>query len=120
MGEGEAATARRLDLPKGAERRRESPRGRATLVCELLGIGPSQGNWYRERYAIEFAKDVVDLGVIDWADWDHSGDLLIARDGRLLRLGRKDLRAPERAKEIADLRPLKFEARESPPAARVW
>ena len=35
------------------------------------------------KYAINHASGdmVVDLGRIDWADWDSTGDLLVAKEG---------------------------------------
>ena len=98
----------------GNVRTRPSPKGRASLRCTLLGIGPGQDGWYQERFALLSGEGERDLGVLDWADWDANGDLLLARQGRLLRLPRGS-REPH---EVADLRALKFEARESPPTAR--
>lgn len=56
------------------------------------------------------------LGRTDWADWDHQGDLLFARTGRLYRLAAKDARdlQLDRARELIDLRPLCFEAKPAP------
>ena len=66
---------------------------------------------------------VRDLGRVDWADWDSSGDLLLARAGKLFRTpvgsdSNLDLYAVER--ELIDLSGLVFEAREPVPEAERW
>jgi len=97
--------------------------------CELRilteGVRERGGSRYLRRAELHDAGEdrVTDLGRVDWVDWDSSGDLLIARDGKLLRIvkqarDRFDVRAP--ARELIDLSPLTFEGRPSPPDARSW
>jgi hypothetical protein len=64
--------------------------------------------------------DEVDLGELDWADWDANGDLLFARDRVLYRLGRASLASVDAAVRVADLRPLRFTARRAPESALRW
>ena len=89
------------------------------------GIHELQGSWYVTSYElVNRAGQVVrDLGRADWADWDSSGDLLLARAGRIYRTtvgsdNHLDLYAAER--ELIDLSDLVFEAREPVPEAERW
>ena len=101
--------------------------GRAA-ACELRlmtdGVHERDGAWYVRRAEIRGGdRRAVELGRVDWVDWDANGDLLLARDGRLLRVraparGRFDAAAPPET--IVDLSPLVFEERPPPPEARAW
>lgn len=71
------------------------------------------------------APTVVDLGRLDWADWDHEGSLLTSARGCLHR--RDVTRAFERPlaelpppKLVADLTDMQFSAMPPPPEAREW
>ncbi len=57
-----------------------------TLVMTQTFAGfDVQGGPYVVSYGMEDEKDGwTDVGIATWADWDHSGRLVIARDGRLL------------------------------------
>lgn len=104
--------------PKVYERRHPR-RTNVRLQQRLLGIKEKNGAWYL------FEHDVVDdgghripLGRTDWADWDHNGDLLFAKDGCLYRAKLKPkglvLDGPEL---VEDLAPYTFEAVEAPRSA---
>jgi hypothetical protein len=95
------------------------------LQMRTHGIHELQGSWYVTSYElVNRAGQVVrDLGRADWADWDSSGDLLLARAGKMFRTtvgsdGSLDLYAAER--ELIDLSGLVFEAREPVPEATRW
>lgn len=98
---------------------------RCALQMRTHGIHELQGSWYVTSYElVNGAGQVVrDLGRADWADWDSSGDLLLARAGKIYRMavgsdGNLDLFATER--ELIDLSGLVFEAREPVPEAKSW
>ena len=57
----------------------------------------------------------LDLGHLSWADWDHRGRLIIARDGRLWHWIN-----PEMIREIADFRAQSPHPEPSPPEALTW
>ena len=97
--------------------------------CELRmitrGIHERDGPWYVVEHAVvnKDSKMEASLGRTDWADWCHSGDLLIARDGKLFRLGfseEGELLPLEEAHLLIDLRDRRFEPREAPAQAKVW
>jgi hypothetical protein len=94
-----------LDPPLIYER--QSPRGARRLRTIVRGIGNKNGPWYAMDHEVVGGEQ---LPSTSWADWDDNGDLLWARDGKLYRNRR----------ELIDLKPLEFEARESPPRARQW
>jgi hypothetical protein len=99
---------------------RRSERAGATLSEQLVGIATRGKAFWEVTYSLSFESETRDLGVLDWAEWDLNGDLLLGRDGRLFRLPRTRLRDPDAAREIADLRGLKFVARKAPPSALTW
>jgi hypothetical protein len=61
-----------------------------------------------------------ELGRVDWADLDHNGDVLWAWAGKLWRLTRTKRVADTAPRLLADFNDMRFEAIESPPAARKW
>ncbi len=69
------------------------------------------------------ARTRADLGRADWADWAASGDLLLARNGRIHRASLASLEGADVwavARELIDLSSLTFERREPPPEATRW
>lgn len=72
-----------------------------------------------ERGALEFglqsAGDITPLGRATWADWDHRGRLIVARDGRLT-----EWRGAGDERVIADFNGQAPDPQPSPPDARVW
>ena len=83
-----------------------------TLRFIEAAIGERDGRWHVCRGHMTFAKgDELDLGEIDWADFDHDGHLLYARNGALYRRGR---RGKDEAKLVRDFNELKFEERIAP------
>lgn len=96
---------------------------RYSLEMSILGLRERDGPWYiTEHSVIRNEKQADKIGRSDWADWSHSGDLLFAMDGCLYRVPCKNsVLAPlEDAVNVADFTKLQFEARKSPPQARVW
>lgn len=65
---------------------------------------------------------VATLGPSDWADFDHGGRVVFARDGRIWALSGSALSGlhVDRAVELVDLRDRRFEARPPPHHARSW
>lgn len=85
------------------------------LCCDHLGMFEVNGPSRVKSYRVTEGKTETDLGRLDWADWDHEGALLFARDGRLFR---KKFNGDER--EVADLRKHAFRSIVSPREARIW
>ena len=91
------------------------------LQTALHGIKERDGRWYIETARVVAGDRVLaDLGRIDWADVDASGDVLYAQAGKLFRLRIAPGKAPSDPVMVADLGPLTFERRASPPEARIW
>ena len=96
---------------------------RITRRARTLGLGEREGSWYVMDYDLldadgEFDRD---LGRIDWADWDSTGDLLIACDGRLQRLRAASTGAFDGdPRVLIDLSGLTFAQRPPPPEAMRW
>ena len=94
-----------------------------SLNMSIIGMKEKNGPWYMTEHSVlRNEKDLDYLGRSDWADWDHSGDLLFARDGCVYRLRchRGILEPLEDAKEIADFSTMEFEPRGAPPEALRW
>lgn len=104
----------------------EKQLGRQGLAVRvnLHGIGEEGGTWYVETSQVVGPTGVLeDLGRVDWADVDHNGDVLFARDGCLFRRRHAQLRSgakAEPAKLVADLNDLHFDSIVSPRSARSW
>ncbi len=98
---------------------RTDPTGRQTLVMTELSESSFEefGGPHITHYSVrdESSGDEQDLGRLDWADWDHRGRLVYARDGRLCQW-----RASEKPHVIADLRAQEPDPQPSPPEARIW
>jgi hypothetical protein len=96
-----------------------------TLQVACHGRFERGGRGYVETAAIVGPDGAVlrELGRVDWADLDHNGDVLWAWAGKLWRLRRTkrlvDL-AETAPRLLADFNDMRFEAIESPPAARKW
>lgn len=95
------------------------------LQMRTLALKERQGSWYVTSYeVVDHAGHVIrELGRADWADWQSSGDLLFAADGKIFRIpvtskGRFELYAP--ARELIALSAVRFEAREPVPFATAW
>ena len=91
------------------------------LEQRLLGIHEKNGPWHVLDHALVDRKTGREtlLERCEWADWDHQGDLLFAREGRLWR-ARVARGALEEPRAVIDLRGAKFERVIPPPEARVW
>jgi hypothetical protein len=97
--------------------------GRWSLEMRMIGMIERNGPWYVLEHRIVDAAGiaVADLGRSDWADWSLSGEILLARLGKLYRVAvDHKKKGPSDPIEVADLRAMHFEAIESPPAARSW
>lgn len=98
-----------------------SPRGAPRFLrLNTHAIFERQGRWRVETATIEDAAGRVlrDLGRVDFADLDHTGDILFGAEGRLRRLPAGALEGEVRT--VADLGDMTFEALEPPAAARAW
>ncbi len=89
------------------------------LVMTIRGLGETNGPWYMTAHHVVTSSGVVELGDSDWADWDENGDLLLAKDGALHRLVRRDGWLAEPAL-VADLRDHTFRSVIAPAHARRW
>jgi hypothetical protein len=119
-----------LEVPERYERAQPAGRGTASLARlerRLVAVGVTDGPWYDERFAVLAAAGTTlrDLGRCDWADWQSNGDLLIAQDGRILRLAaaaavQASAEPLAGARELIDLAPMQFATCETPAWARAW
>lgn len=119
-----------LETPERYERAQPATDGvplPVRLERRLVAVGVTDGPWYDERFAVLSREGATlrDLGRCDWADWQSNGDLLIAREGRLNRLPATEAASASKnglagTRELIDLAPMQFEAREAPDWARVW
>jgi len=90
------------------------------LDMSITGIGGQDVSWYQIEYRVLERNNVAfDIGLADWADWDHRGHLVFAKSGRLFRksLARSAAESPV---EIADFNALKFEEVAAPLKAQRW
>lgn len=89
------------------------------LFMTIRGLGQTNGPWYMSEHRVEAGKETISIGDSDWADWDHNGDLLYAKDGALHRMVRRGgSLAP--ATLVADLREHAFRSVVAPAHARRW
>jgi hypothetical protein len=83
------------------------PWGHWSLEMRMVGMIERNGPWYALEHRIVDAAGmaVADLGRSDWADWSLSGEILLARLGKLYRVPVDHKRkAPSDPIEVADLR----------------
>jgi hypothetical protein len=87
-----------------------------------IALGREAGSWYvlEHRVLDAHGRVALDLGRSDWADWSRSGELLVAREGRLYRVVVDGKSGPGTPEELIDLRDLKFEPSTVPPQATMW
>lgn len=99
---------------------RRHPKKDLVLEMSIVGIGHQAAPWYQIHYRVLRGSDAcVDLGLADWADWDHAGHLVFAKRGCLFRQ-RLARSFRDGAVRIADFNGLKF-GNVSPPAdATRW
>jgi hypothetical protein len=100
-------------------------RRRRHLRLYTDGILERDGAWYIRRAELAAGRDQprADLGRVDWIDWSPAGNLLLARAGKIHRVPRASLDAPDLwavAHELVDLSSLVFEPRAAPAEARRW
>jgi hypothetical protein len=93
-----------------------------TLERRILGIGEREGPWYVTEHTLLGAdsEPVLDFGRSDWADWSNSGELLLARDGKLSRVRLSPRDGPGDVEELIDLSGLRFQQVIPTAAALSW
>jgi len=90
------------------------------LEQSIVGIGGKAAPWYQIEYRVlKEGKVLFDIGRADWADWDHKGNLLFAKDGCIFRQYLSSLNRPE-PRQLADFDDLKFEDVPAPASAKDW
>jgi hypothetical protein len=103
------------------------PHRRSALRLRMctIGVGERQGSWYVQQYDVigPAGKVHLDLGRVDWADWDRNGDLIFAENGCLHRIacgpdGVFDVAA--RPRTLIDLSAQTFARRKAVAAANQW
>jgi hypothetical protein len=100
--------------------------GSQRLQMLIKGVNQKNDAWYWLDYNVldEHGAVLFSLPRADWADWDGSGDLLFAKDGKLFRLKKDSLTLQSAvtgaSKQIADLNALKFKAKSAPAEAIKW
>lgn len=94
----------------------QRPVGKATLAVLLHALHEKQGRWEVQTAVIEQGTARRELGRIDWADADHTGDVLYAADGCLYRIAARNL-LEGGAVMVADLNGMAFEPMKAPPDA---
>ncbi|MEX1365134.1 MAG: hypothetical protein AB1Z98_18540 [Nannocystaceae bacterium] len=102
---------------------RPHPRaGRIQLQERLLGIHEVDGPWYVQDYAVRVDdEDVLLIERCDWADWDHGGDLLWGKGGRLYRAAVNPKRGTVgEPRQLIDLRTEQFRPLPAPDHAVRW
>ena len=82
--------------------------GRQLLEMRFSLLAPGQPpptDWdYEVAYTVRRTPDLtMDLAGATWADWDHRGDLVFVRDGRLFR--QRLQRGPKQLADFNDHRP---------------
>lgn len=91
-----------------------------TLEMSIVGVGTQDMPWYKIEYRVMSGADVLNnLGLADWADWDHRGDLVFAKTGCMFRGSFRKLGKVELV-QIADFNDLKFEAIPPSSTAQRW
>lgn len=107
--------------------------GHGGMALQRLWHGMFERNGQRCVYSYRLATSVgkarrattVDLGRLDWADWDHDGSLIYSTHGQLYRRDvsqalHRPLGALPEPKLVADLSPMTFKAIPPPPEATRW
>jgi len=97
-------------------------RGDWTLERRISGIFERQGPKYViEHRVLDVRGNIThDFGRSDWCDWSYSGEILLARDGRLWAVSSSLPRGLAEPRELIDLRGLQFEQVIPPTAATLW
>ena len=91
-----------------------------SLEMFIRGIGGKGLPWYQINYRVVLGDVLLfDRGTLDWADWDHQGELVYAKDGCLFR-HRFEKKRPSVSRLIADLNAFTFQEVPAPDLARRW
>jgi len=85
---GTARFAWEARVPQIWSRARPHSASPVHLRMQTVAIGERDGPWYVQQYDVVDTNGKVrlNLGEIDWADWDHNGDLLFAGIGTVHRI----------------------------------
>jgi len=113
----------RAEIPETWSRRQPRQKCRFRLRASTLGVHERQGPWYVQHYDVIDASGRVhvDLGRIDWADWDHNGDLVFAREGSLYRhVCRRGVFPAGKPRKLIDLSGLTLTERKPVSNALQW
>jgi hypothetical protein len=90
------------------------------LEMSIVAVGRRNSPWYQIRYRLlDSTGSVFDLGLADWADWDHRGHLVFSKSGCLFRQS-LPISSSNHPIRIADFNDRKFEEVRSPGHARRW
>jgi hypothetical protein len=97
------------------------------LRLEIKGMHQKNGPWYWTDYEVweSSGKNIFCLPKIDWADWDKNGDLLFAKDGKLLRMNSRAITPDHIQRDagtalVCDFSPLAFTEVVQPPETNHW
>ena len=97
---------------------------RSELVMRKLSVAKRGGPWYELEHALVDRQTGIELPIAraEWADWDRSGDLLFAREGKLFRLALTHAAPLDlgMARELVDLSAMQFERKRAPADALNW
>ncbi len=95
------------------------PDGDCVLEMTTFGFHETNGPpWVQEyRVLTKGGEEIFNLGKIDWADWDHNGDLLFSQNGSIFRSKPDKLNEP---KQLIDLTGSKFSPVSAPDEFRSW
>ena len=98
--------------------RKPHPKVNIQLEMAIEAIGHRNFRWYYVNYRLLDAAlaERLNLGVLDWAEWDSEGDLLYAKGGCLFRQG-VSARKVSVPRQLADFSSNRFKAIPAPPAA---
>jgi hypothetical protein len=108
---------------------RQNPRYRSISLRRIFtGGGVQQGKHYVEHFLLsdEAGNRLRLFEMLDWADWDKNGDLLVADDGKIWRLDANLIKSASpddpyaECKLLADFSDRTFQPRIAPDWAKDW
>lgn len=112
------------EQPAAGNRRKNAP---LMLRRSLHAVAVTQGPWYDESFLVIAAngQPLRQLPNCDWADWQSTGDLLVAMGGALYRIPRRQASATAEtplagARMIADLSAIPYAPLPPPQEATCW
>lgn len=101
---------------------RQKSRGDFILEARIAAYGRQGEPHYIREFRIldDHGATVRDLGRCDWADWSYDGRVLLARQGRIFDIPISKKAGPGEARQLIDLRSLRFEPMPPPEEATRW